>query len=104
MIEPSIVKAGEQMRCAGTGSRDADAELAGEFGVGRGHEGGHFLVPRLDELDLAVGAVERPEHAVDPVAGIAEHAPYAPGMKPRNDKVPNCLRHDPPSKNIFDGN
>ena len=57
VIEPGVVKPGDQMRRAGPGGRDADAELAGELGVGRGHEGRHFLVPRLDELDFPVGAV-----------------------------------------------
>ena len=53
VVEPRVVEAGDQMRCARPRGRDADAELAGEFGVGRGHEGRHFLVSRLDELDLA---------------------------------------------------
>ena len=44
------------MRGARARSRDADAELAGEFGMGRRHEGRHLLMPHLDELDLAVGA------------------------------------------------
>ncbi len=56
VIEPRVVEAGDQMRGAGSGRRDADAKLAGEFGVGRSHERRHFLMPRLDELDLAVGA------------------------------------------------
>ena len=43
---------GDQMRRARARSGDADAQLAGEFRIGRGHEGSHFLVPRLNELDL----------------------------------------------------
>ncbi len=57
VVEPRVIKPGDEMRGAGPRGRDADAEFAGEFGVGRGHERRHFLVPRLDELDLAVGAV-----------------------------------------------
>jgi hypothetical protein len=58
-------------------------------------------MPRLYELDRAIGALERPEDAVDPIIRVTEHAPYAPGMKTRNDKVRNYLRHDPPSKKHF---
>ncbi len=34
-------------------SVQADADLPREFGVGHRHEGRHFLVPDLDEVDLA---------------------------------------------------
>jgi hypothetical protein len=53
-------------------SRNAYPETAREFGVGRGHEGSHLLVSRLNEPDLAVSAIERAEDAVNAVAGIAE--------------------------------
>ena len=88
MIEQRVVKPGDQMRRARARGRDADAELAGELGIGRGHEGRHFLVPRLDELDLAVRAVERAEHAVDAVAGIAEDVPHAPLVQALDEKSP----------------
>ena len=52
VIHPRVVQASEQMRCAGAGGSDADAKFTGELGIGRCHERGHFLVPRLDELDL----------------------------------------------------
>jgi hypothetical protein len=29
-------------------------------------------VARLDEIDLAAGAIERAEHALDAIAGVAE--------------------------------
>ncbi len=48
-------------------------------------------MPRLDELDLAVGALQRAEHTVDAVAGIAEDSPHAPGMKPLDQEIANGL-------------
>ena len=40
------------------GGGQAHADLAGELGVGARHEGGHLLVPHLDELELALVRVE----------------------------------------------
>ena len=98
VIEARVVKAGDQVRGAGARRRDADAKFAGEFGVGRCHEGGHFFVPHLDELDFAIGvtlrAIERAEHAVDAVARIAEDFAHAPGMEPFHQKITDRLRHD----------
>ena len=88
VIQPRVIEAGDQVRGAGARSCDADAEFAGELGVGRSHERGHFLMPRLDELDLAVGALQRAEHTVDAVAGIAEDSPHAPGWSRSTRKSP----------------
>ena len=93
VVGARIVHAGDQMRGTRPRGRDADAELAGEFRVGRGHEGRHFLVPRLNELDLVAGAVQGPENAVDPVSRVAEHAAHAPCVKAGNDEVADGLRH-----------
>ena len=68
-------------------------ELAGELGIGGRHEGRHFLMPGLDELDLALGAVERAEHAVDAVAGIAEDVPDAPVVETLDEKIADGLGH-----------
>ena len=78
VVEPRVVKSRDQMRGARSRGGDADAELAGELGVGRGHERRHFLMAGLDELDLALGALQRAEHAVDAVAGVAEDPAHAP--------------------------
>ncbi len=48
---------------------------------------------RLDELDLPVGAVEGPEHAVDAVAGVAVDPPDTPGVKPLDEEIANGLGH-----------
>jgi len=51
MVELRIVKTGDEVRRARAPGRQAHAKLAGELGMGDGHERGHFLVPRLDEID-----------------------------------------------------
>ena len=93
VVEPRVVQAGDEMRGARAGGRHADAEIAGELGVGARHEGGHLLVSRLDELDLAVGAVERLDHPVDAVAGVAEDRAHAPGVQALDDEVSDGLGH-----------
>ena len=97
VIEPRVVKPGDEMRRARPRGGDADAELAGELGMRRGHEGGHLLVPDLDELDLAFGALQRAEHAVDAVAGIAVDPSHAPLMKTLDKEVADGLGHGFPS-------
>jgi hypothetical protein len=59
----------------------------------RRHECGHFLVADLHELDLSLGAVQRAEYAVDPVARIAVDAAHAPCVQPFNDEVTDGLAH-----------
>ena len=96
MVELRVVEAIEEVDRAGAGGGDADADLVGELGMAAGHEGGHLLVPRLDELRVAVGAVERPQESVDPVARIAEQAMYSPFAQAFQDVVGDELGHDAP--------
>src|SRR4051794_1128074 len=84
------------MRGAGSRGRDADAELAREFGIGRGHEGRHFLVARLDERDLILLAPQRAEHSVDAVTGVAEYLRDAPGQQALDDKISDGSAHEAP--------
>ena len=70
-----------------------------EFGVGGSHEGRHFFVPCLDELDFPVGAVERTEHTIDAVARVAEHVPHIPLMQALDKKVAYGFRHCSPLPN-----
>src|ERR1051326_391074 len=93
VIEPRVIEAGDEVRGARTGCGDADAELAGELGVSRRHEGGHLFVAGLGEFDLAVGALQRAEHAVDAVARVAENLAHAPRMETFNQKIADSLRH-----------
>ena len=95
VVEPRVVEAGQRWEAPGPEVAMQTPELAGELGIGGGHERGHFLVPRLDELDLALGAVERAEDAVDAVAGIAEDHAHAPCVQPLNEKVADRLCHGP---------
>ena len=78
-------------------------KLAGEFGVGRCHERRHLLVTRLDELDFPFGAVERAEHAVDAVAGIAEDVAHAPVVQTLNKEIADGLGHVQTSGNAEPG-
>ena len=71
VVRFGVVKAGDQMRRARSAGREANPELAREFGVADSHEGTHFLVPRLDEIDASV-ALDGTDGAVDAVARIAE--------------------------------
>ena len=73
----------------GTAGCEADAELARELRMGHGHEGGHLLVPRLDEVDLAI-ALQGADHAVDAVAGIAVDPFHAPRLEAFDEEV-RCL-------------
>jgi hypothetical protein len=81
------------MGCARSRSRDAYPKLAGELGIGRGHEGGHLFVSGLDEFDGAIRALQGAEYAVDAVARIAKDLSDTPGVKSLNDKVADGLGH-----------
>ncbi len=50
-------------------------------------------MPRLNEPQLSLGAVECAEHAVDAVARIAEQCAHTPRMEPIYDEVSHRLRH-----------
>ena len=78
VIRLGVVQPGEQMNGARSGGCKAYDGFTGELGVAARHERGGFLVPRLDELDLVAGAIERADHAVDAVAGITVNAAHAP--------------------------
>jgi hypothetical protein len=87
VIEPRVVEPGDEMRCTRPGSGDADAEFAGELCVRRRHKRCHFLVPHLDEFDLAFGALLRAEHPIDAVAGIPVDPPYTPLIQALNKEI-----------------
>ena len=86
-----IVEAGDEVGRSGSAGGQTDAELAGELGIGDRHEGRHFLVPRLDEIDSAV-MLKRTDDAVDAVAGVAEDPFDAPGLQPFDKEF--CCVHD----------
>ena len=81
MIPLGVVQTGQQVHGPRAGCREADADFATELGVAAGHERRRFLVPRLDELDLVGGAVERAENAVDAVTRVAVNTTHAPSCK-----------------------
>ena len=98
VIHPRVVHAGDQMRCTGARGGDANAKLAGELGIGRRHERSHFLMARLNELDLVCPeAGKATQQPVDAVAGVAEYPPDTPLMQALPKEIADRLRHlDPP--------
>ncbi|SAL88412.1 hypothetical protein AWB68_08766 [Caballeronia choica] len=91
VVHARVVQAGQEMRRAGTRSRNAHAEFAGKFGMRGCHECGHFFVACLNEFDLVLCAIERAEDAVDAVARISEDTAHAPRVKTINQKVADGL-------------
>ncbi len=94
VVETRIVKAGNQMRCARAGRRNANTKFAGKFGVGRSHEGGHFFMARLNKLNLAIGPLQGAEYAVDAVSGITKNLSDAPRMEALDQEVANGSAHE----------
>ncbi len=94
VIEQRIVQPGDQVRGARAGRCDADSDVAAELRIGARHERRHFLMARLDELRAITGAVERLDHTVDAIAGIAEDVTDAPFVKTGNNEIADGARHD----------
>jgi hypothetical protein len=89
-VQLRVVQPVQQVDRARPRGRQADPRLPSELRVSAGHEGRHLLVPDLDELQpLACLAPEREHDAVDPVAGVAEHAPHAPFLQASKNEVAN---------------
>src|SRR2546421_10424598 len=71
---------------------EADADLVRELGMRAGHEGGEFLVARLDDLHLLV-APEGAHDAVHAIARVTVDALHAPLGKPLQQEITYGLRH-----------
>ena len=69
MVKFAIIEAGDEVGRSGAARGQAPSQFAGEFGMGDRHEGGHFLVPDLDEFDVA-NPLQRPDHPINAVARI----------------------------------
>jgi hypothetical protein len=89
VIELGVVETVQQVNGAGTGRREAHADLSRELGVRAGHEGRHLLVAHLHELERVARPVEGAHQAVDAVAGVAEDAPDAPFAEALEEKIAN---------------
>ena len=57
------------------------------------HERRHFLVPRLDEVDLVFGTIQGSQETVDSVARIAINAAHAPLTESVHDKIADGFCH-----------
>ena len=86
VVQFGVVQARDQVGGARTAGGQADPDLAGEFGMGHRHEGGHLFVPDLDEFDR-IGPLQRPDHAVDAIAGITVNAADTPSVQAFNDEI-----------------
>ena len=100
MVELGVIQAVEQMDGARAGSGQADADFTGELGMAGGHEGRHFLVPRLDEGYLVLAA-KGADNAVDAIAGVAEDAFHAPFVQALQEKVGDGSGHGISSNEIM---
>ena len=54
VIEAGIIEPSNQVGGSWARGCEAHPEFAGELGVRASHKGSHFLVPRLNEFDVAV--------------------------------------------------
>ena len=82
MVELGVVQPVEQVDRARARGRRAHAEPAGELGVADRLEGGHLLVPGLDEPRPVVGPPPGREQPVDAVARVAEDVLDVPLAQP----------------------
>jgi hypothetical protein len=97
MIHFGIIKPVQQMNCPGAGRGQADADLAGKFCVGASHEGGHFLMTRLDEfhaMGIFFRPFERADNSIDAISGVAKDSSDSPLMKPFDQKVRAGFAHN----------
>src|SRR5690349_17414761 len=53
---------------------------------------------RLNELDLAISPVQRPEHPIDAIARVTEDLPDSPGVQSLDDEIPDGLCHGQSSR------
>ncbi len=96
MVKFGIIQAGQQMGGAGAAGREADAQLAGEFGMARRHKRRHLFMAHLNKFDaraLFIGALDGPQDAVNAVAGVAVNAGYAPRFQALHEKIAGLHCH-----------
>ncbi len=96
VIELGVVEPVEKVDRARPGRRHADADLAGPFGMGAGHEGGGFLMPRLNEVD-AVVASERRDEPANAIARKTKYAFDAGGVETLKNEIGDCGHRKLPS-------
>src|SRR5215470_3566484 len=73
VVAGCFIKAGDEVRAAGTGRTCADAEAAGQLGLPRSGECCSLLMPNADPLYLA--AANRVAQRVEGITDQAEHLP-----------------------------
>ena len=78
MIEFGVVESVEKMDRSRPGGRVAKTDLAGEFRMGRSHEGRHFFMTDLDVFHEVLCLLQRHVQTADAIAGIAVDALQSP--------------------------
>jgi len=87
MVEFCVVEAVQEVNGTWARRGETDADLAGEFGMGGGHERGLLLMAYLHELEAVERAIESAQDAVDAVARIAIDALHAPFREAREHVI-----------------
>ena len=93
VIHLRVVQAGQQVDRARPRGGVAKPDLAGELGVGRGHEGRHLLVANLDVLEAVLDLLQRHVETADTVAGIAVDALDSPFLQALPHEVADVHAH-----------
>jgi hypothetical protein len=102
VIKLCIVQPRNQMGGAWPAGRQADPNFTGELGVGYGHEGRHFFVPDLNEVNL-VSPLQGTDHAVDAITWISVDPANTPGVQTLNDKIADFHGEAPGSQRADGG-
>src|SRR5579872_3664888 len=93
MIESRIIETIQKVYGAWAGSRQANTDLAGEFGMGARHERGHLLVPHLNEVEQVASAVERRYNSGNTVARKPENSTDIPFRKALQEEIADGFAH-----------
>lgn len=88
-----VIQPRQQMGCARSGSGQTNAQLTGELGMCRRHEGSHFLMSDLYEFDVSLATLQRAQQTVDTIARIAEDSGDSPILQPLPGEIAYCPCH-----------
>jgi hypothetical protein len=93
VIQLGVIEAVQEMDGARTRRSEADSDLAGEFGMATGHEGGLFLMPHLHKLDGSIGPTQRGHDPIDAVSWVSKDAVDTPLLQAGEKEIADGLDH-----------
>jgi hypothetical protein len=93
MIQFRVVEAVQQVNRAWARRGHAHANLAGELGMGAGHERSQLFMTGLDERHAIARAIERAQQSVDAVSGVSINSCHAPLGQSLEDVIRHRLSH-----------